>query len=151
MSINIQLQIIDNSNFVPNIDCLRKWTSMALSKKIKTAEITIRIVKISEMLLINNRFSKKNKATGILTFPIKFKHEMASILLGDIIICTEIIEKEAKKQKKDLIGHWAHMIIHGSLHLIGYTHETNKKAKIMETLEKEALIKLGFNNPYKSY
>ena len=98
---------------------------------------------------LNQEWRKKNEATNVLSFPVGEKIEQAPDLLGDIVICAPIVEQEAKEQGKNNEAHWAHLIIHGMLHLQGYDHETNEEASIMESREIQILKNIGYENPYK--
>lgn len=114
-------------------------------------EVTIRIVDKKEMAKLNFAYRHKKGATNVLSFPcglpegLKLKRQ----LLGDVVACAEIINKEAKKQKKVMQAHWAHIIIHGILHLLGYNHEKKQEAILMESLEIELLHRFKFANPYQ--
>lgn len=107
-------------------------------------EATIRIVDEEEGLALNSVFRGKDYATNVLTFPLTEEPH----LMGDIVLCGPVIEKEAKEQGKNLIAHYAHLTVHGILHLHGYDHETEAQAELMEALEVETLRKLGYANPY---
>ncbi|WP_367679791.1 rRNA maturation RNase YbeY [Buchnera aphidicola] len=112
--------------------------------------ITIRIVDSQEIKKLNFFYRNQKKPTNILSFPYNLYLNSNNILLGDLVICSKIIKKEAKKQKKNIKGHWAHIFIHGVLHLLGYNHIKKKETKKMELLECTILKKLGFKNPYIS-
>lgn len=103
------------------------------------------MVKKSEMKKINFKYKNKKKPTNILSFSYNYYKKTKQNFIGDIIICNSIIYEESLQQKKKLISHWAHIIIHGSLHLLGYNHSNNKK---MEKLEKKIMKKLGYKDPY---
>ncbi len=118
-----------------------KWLASIIDKN---AEITIRIVGSDESKKLNNMYRKKKYPTNVLSFLVDDAHH----LIGDIILCAPVIEKEALEQFKNLEAHYAHLIIHGALHLYGYDHENKKDALIMEEKEINILTKLGFKNPY---
>lgn len=120
--------------------CL-KWLSPIVDKN---AEITIRIVDNDESINLNNIYRKKKYPTNVLSFLVDDKVH----LIGDIVLCAPVIEKEALEQSKKLEAHYAHLIIHGALHLYGYDHENKKDADIMEAKEIKILTKLGYKNPY---
>ena len=120
--------------------CL-KWLSPIVDKN---AEITIRIVDNDESINLNNIYRKKKYPTNVLSFLVDDEVH----LIGDIVLCAPVIEKEALQQSKKLEAHYAHLIIHGALHLYGYDHENKKDADIMETKEIKILTKLGYKNPY---
>jgi probable rRNA maturation factor len=120
--------------------CL-KWLSPIVDKN---AEITIRIVDNDESINLNNIYRKKKYPTNVLSFLVDDEVH----LIGDIVLCAPVIEKEALEQSKKIEAHYAHLIIHGALHLYGYDHENNKDADIMEAKEIKILTKLGYKNPY---
>ena len=120
--------------------CL-KWLMYVVDKN---AEITIRIVDNDESINLNNIYRKKKYPTNVLSFLVDDEVH----LIGDIVLCAPVIEKEALEQSKKLEAHYAHLIIHGALHLYGYDHENKKDADIMEAKEIKILTKLGYKNPY---
>ena len=120
--------------------CL-KWLSPIVDKN---AEITIRIVDNDESINLNNIYRKKKYPTNVLSFLVDDEVH----LIGDIVLCAPVIEKEALQQSKKIEAHYAHLIIHGALHLYGYDHENKKDADIMEAKEIKILTKLGYKNPY---
>jgi probable rRNA maturation factor len=146
----ITIQRIVVNKLLPTTAKLKQWAKAALKTKIPMAALTIRIVDKNEMTELNSTYRKKNKPTNVLSFPFdmpdEFEEEIP--LLGDIIICAEVIEEEAATQEKTLEAHWAHMVIHGVLHLLGHDHEKDHDADIMEAEEINILQTLGFNNPY---
>jgi probable rRNA maturation factor len=158
-SIIIQLAT-DNKN-VPKRSLLRKWAKCALSSKIllrqaaenkfASAEITLRIVDTEEMVELNSTYRHKKGPTNVLSFPFTMPKEVdiAVPILGDLVICAEVVNREANEQHKLPEAHWAHMIGHGIFHLLGYDHETDKDAEIMEALETKMLQTLGFDGPYE--
>ena len=120
--------------------CL-KWLMSVVDKN---AEITIRIVDNDESINLNNIYRKKKYPTNVLSFLVDDEVH----LIGDIVLCAPVIEKEALEQSKKLEAHYAHLIIHGALHLYGYDHENKKDADIMEAKEIKILTGLGYKNPY---
>ncbi len=121
---------------------------MALPENNKNSELTIRIVDEEEMKELNMRWRGIDNSTNVLSFPAG-DNIIAPELLGDIAICAPVIEKEAIEQNKSQDAHWAHMVIHGVLHLLGYDHTNNDDAEIMESLEIKILNTLNFPNPYE--
>jgi len=141
---NISLKIQDTLNRTKILkakDC-KLWLAELATKK---SFITIRIVSESESAELNKRYRKIDKPTNILSFLIE-----GSPLIGDLILCHPIIKEEAKEQNKEIISHYAHLVIHGYLHLLGYDHENDKESIKMEAKEIEVLSRLGFPNPYTS-
>lgn len=146
--ISVQRAVSDPS--VPNTPVLKRWAKEVLKEKTPAAEVTLRIVDKEEMTTLNYTYRQKNKPTNVLSFPFDLPPgvPMDMPMLGDIIICADVISEEAQAQQKTLDAHWAHMIVHGILHLLGYDHENDQDADIMETEEARILQKLGFSNPY---
>jgi len=143
MSYSINIQLADDSESIPSAALLKKWCSATLTQqKIKKAEICIRVVNKKESAALNKTWRNKKGATNVLSFPIK------SPMLGDLVICAPLVKEEAKEQVKTTKAHWAHMVVHGTLHLLGFDHIKNKDAIKMETLEIKILCQLGFDNPY---
>jgi probable rRNA maturation factor len=118
-----------------------KWLAPIIDQD---AEITIRIVGSDESKNLNAMYRKKKYPTNVLSFLVDDAHH----LIGDIVLCAPVIEQEALDQSKNLEAHYAHLIIHGALHLYGYDHENKKDAEIMEKKEIKILTKLGYKNPY---
>ncbi len=134
-------QFASNQTNLPTPKQLRKWAKVAL--RVDT-EVAIRIVDEQEARILNSTYRGKDYATNVLTFPMtEVPH-----LMGDIVICAPVVEAEAKAQNKPLQAHYAHLTVHGILHLHGYDHETEAQAELMESLEISILAKLGYANPY---
>jgi len=129
---------------------LKKWAISALLGRMPSAELTIRLVGIKEMTHLNSTYRHKNGPTNILSFPFDEPHETDSTmpLLGDLVICAEVVNQEALDQNKLAAAHWAHMVIHGTLHLLGYDHENEADALKMEAEEIGILDTLEIPNPY---
>jgi probable rRNA maturation factor len=126
---------------IPAKNMFRKWARVAL--RVDT-EVTIRIVDEDEARILNSTYRGKDYATNVLTFPLTETPH----LIGDIIICAPVVAVEAKVQHKSIEAHFAHLTIHGILHLHGYEHETEEQAALMESIEVTTLRKLGYANPY---
>lgn len=149
MNLLIDYQIAVNDEHVPSYHDIETWANMACEHLGDDKEVSIRIIDEEEMTHYNETFRKKSGPTNVLSFPDEREpFEPASNYLGDIAICAEVVEREAKQQQKSLDAHWAHMVIHGLLHLLGYDHIKPNEAEIMEKLEIQLLQKLGFSNPY---
>lgn len=148
----ITIQCISTEVCVPKKTLLQQWAKKTLEKNIPAAEMTIRIVDINEMSALNRTYRHKSGPTNVLSFPFFTPKgiEMATPILGSIVICAEIVNSEAREQNKLHDAHWAHMIVHGIFHLLGYDHEIEQEAKLMEAREIAALQLLGFSNPYES-
>lgn len=126
---------------IPAAASLRLWAQSALRKK---GALTIRVVDEEESEALNGRYRHKQKPTNVLSFGYDERG-----VLGDLVICAPVVEREAKEQGKTVRAHWAHMVVHGCLHLQGYDHEKEAEATAMEALEIRILGKLGFSNPYR--
>lgn len=148
MNINIQY-CVKKKNGIPAKKDFIQWLYFIFYKQ--NIELTIRIVTTKEIKKLNYRYRNKNIETNVLSFPmnnLSHKKHDRKIYLGDIVICSQYLKKEAYKFKKNIKEHWAHIVIHAGLHLINYTHNTAKKQKRMENLEKKIMRKLGYQNPY---
>lgn len=133
---------------------LVSWVGHALATANTSGELTLRITDEQEIQTLNRDFRGKDSATNVLSFPFQMPEglpaDMAPALLGDIIICAPIVEREAREQGKPGRAHWAHMVTHGVLHLLGYDHMTDSDAQIMEAMEIRALEEQGFSDPYRT-
>nr|BET44673.1 MAG: rRNA maturation RNase YbeY [Candidatus Aschnera chinzeii] len=147
--INITLQIACKNSFgIPNKNKFQCWIQPIALLLAINSNITIRIVDIPESKYLNFKYRGKNSPTNILSFIFNQPDNLRLSNLGDLILCKQIIEQEAVEQKKIFYAHWAHIVIHGCLHLIGYDHSTIYETKIMTTIEKKIMHYLGFPNPY---
>jgi len=148
VTIELELQIASKAKTLPHPAQFREWVSVTLYQRLDTAELTIRIVDEEESAQLNKEYRDKEGPTNVLSFPYEPYPGIASRLLGDIVICAPVVEQEAKASSKPILEHWAHIVIHGVLHLLGYNHELETEAKEMESLELEIMLKLGFSPPY---
>lgn len=153
MELFVDLQIAcEDESSLPHLDNIEKWISSAIIAGSEThrdeAELTVRLVESDESQQLNNDYRGKNKSTNVLSFPFQNPPGITLPLLGDLVICKQVVEKEAIEQNKSLDAHWAHMLIHGTLHLLGYDHIIEKEAVEMESLETKLVIELGFPAPY---
>lgn len=140
----VTVQINSHEDTIPSQQKFTAWINAALSQSKVSSAINIRIVDITESATLNYRYRHKNAPTNVLSFPFLAPPGRDNFFLGDIVICAPVVKDEAFKQKKLLIEHYAHLTIHGLLHLLGFDHKTPKQAKIMEDLEEKILAKLGF-------
>ncbi|OGT23031.1 MAG: rRNA maturation RNase YbeY [Gammaproteobacteria bacterium RIFCSPHIGHO2_02_FULL_42_13] len=145
--ITIDLQIATKQP-VPTQAQFEQWVNAAMQVHLQNAEICIRIVDIPEITKLNETYRKKKGATNVLSFTYDDDMQDKILLLGDIVICADVVIQEAKKQNISVESHFAHVVIHGALHLFGYDHDTDEKGNIMENLEGKILQKLDFPNPY---
>ncbi len=149
MTLEVDVQIASDEDDLPDPAELRAWTTAAVSSLQHDAELTIRIVDEAESAGLNSSYRKKSTATNVLSFPFEPPPGVNISLLGDIVICAPVVRREAEEQSKSLSSHWAHMIVHGALHLLGYEHELASDADKMEAIETRILGELGFDNPYQ--
>ena len=134
---------------IPGDAALRRWARAALADIGGRHELTIRIVDAAESAALNGQYRHKHGPTNVLSFPFEAPPGMSSALLGDLVVCAEVVQREAREQGKTAQAHWAHMIVHGVLHLRGFDHLSAAEAAEMETLETEILARLGYPNPYE--
>lgn len=148
MSINLELQIASTIQTLPHPAQFKEWVGAALWNRLDTGELTIRIVDEEEITRLNEQYRGKKGPTNVLSFPYDPMPGITVNLLGDIVICAPLVEAEAHEQHKILLAHWAHLVVHGCLHLLEFNHEYPAEAVEMENLETEILLKLGFPPPY---
>lgn len=155
MDLFIDLQLASTSQqSLPELQQIEKWIKAAIlmgsDSHQEEVELTVRIVDSEESQQLNKQYRHKDKSTNVLSFPFKNPPGITLPLLGDLVICKEVVENEAIEQNKNLTAHWAHMLIHGTLHLLGYDHIIEQEAINMEAMETALLIKLDFADPYLS-
>ncbi len=155
MELYVDLQIAsENQQKLPELHHMEEWIHAAIreasSVKRELAELTVRIVDCEESQELNNQYRGKDKPTNVLSFPFQNPPGVTLPLLGDLVVCKAVVEKEAAEQVKPLISHWAHMLIHGTLHLLGYDHIDEDEAVEMESIETKLMIELGYSDPYLS-
>jgi len=140
--------------WAPTRNDLTEWASTALGRRAAGREIGVAVVGPAESRRLNAQYRGRDKPTNVLSFPVAELPAPAAgdepQPLGDLVICPQVLRTEAREQKKSLRAHWAHLVVHGSLHLIGYDHERDKDADRMERREIAVLRRLGFANPYRS-
>lgn len=149
MNYQIDIEINSQHPLIPSQEQCEAWITAVLQhQKLNNAEVSIYVVDEDEGRQINRDYRNKDYATNVLSFPADIPEEVGVPLLGDLVICAPVIEREAKEQNKDINAHWAHMLVHGSLHLLGYDHMEETEADLMEELETRLLQQLGFPPPY---
>ncbi|MDE1346579.1 rRNA maturation RNase YbeY [Vibrio aestuarianus] len=149
MSIELDLQLaVESEQGLPTFNDFSQWLNKAVTPFQIQAEVTIRVVDIQESQQLNREYRGKDKPTNVLSFPFEAPPGMEIDLLGDLVICRQMVEQEAQEQNKPLMAHWAHMVVHGSLHLLGYDHIEDDEAEEMESLETEIMLDMGFEDPY---
>lgn len=146
--IELDLQIASDGQ-APSLAQLQQWCALALRQRTADSELTIRLVDEAEGRELNNTWRHKDYPTNVLSFPADVPEGLLDIpLLGDLVICVPVVEREAAEQGKSLEAHWAHLVIHGCLHLLGYDHIDDAEAEEMEGLEQNLLAELGHPAPY---
>lgn len=148
MSIILDLQLASTAQDLPSESQIQQWLDAAILPFQADAEVTVRIVDESESQQLNFDYREKDKPTNVLSFPFQCPPGIELPLLGDLVICAAVVAKEAKEQQKTLNAHWAHMVVHGSLHLLGFDHINDDDAAEMEAEEIQILAELGFADPY---
>lgn len=147
--LELDLQIAtEKTEHLPSQDQLAQWAQAALPQSGDEYEITIRIVDIEESQSLNHEYRGKDKPTNVLSFPFEAPEGIELPLLGDLVVCRQVVENEAIEQKKPVLNHWAHLVIHGILHLRGYDHLSDEDAEEMESIEIDLLKLFSIPNPY---
>ena len=140
---------------LPAAVSFRRWVAAALEGRIREADLAVRIVGAKEGRALNRHYRGKDYATNVLSFPadvadgVKLPKGVKLPLLGDLVLCAPVVAREAREQKKPLAAHYAHLTVHGALHLLGWDHEDAREAECMEQLEREILAGLGIDDPYR--
>ena len=145
---HIDVQYVVPAEGLPGEDDFEAWSRVALAGRRDGAELCVRIVSREESAQLNRRYRHKTGATNVLSFPADLPDYVEDPYLGDLVICAEVVAEEAHEQGKNPMHHWAHMFIHGVLHLLGYDHQDDAQARVMEALEVELLAHMGLSNPY---
>lgn len=150
MAYQIDIESNSASQQIPDTAELERWISAALcSQQFEDAEVSVYIVDEEEGQELNAQYRSKDYPTNILSFPADIAEEVGIPLLGDLVVCAPVVEREAHEQGKTLQAHWAHMLIHGTLHLVGFDHIDDDEAETMETLETQIVTGLGYPAPYQ--
>ena len=156
-TVQVDVQVASGVSNVPEVSDIQKWLEQAISHvgtdATRDIEVSVRIVDEEEGRSLNKQFREQDNATNVLSFPLMDAGSAAlpaamPLALGDIVICGPVVVREANEQGKDSSDHWAHMLVHGALHLFGYDHETDAQAAEMESLEARILVAGGVENPY---
>jgi len=145
-ALHLDVSVATRNGALPSRKALQNWAQAALGRMGRGRELSVRIVGARESRSLNRRYRGHNTATNVLSFPAS--QASAGHTLGDLVICPEVLRAEARAQGKTLRAHWAHLVVHGSLHLVGYDHVDAADAPRMERREIRVLRKLGFGNPY---
>lgn len=154
-SLVVDVQIACADADLPSVRQIESWVSRAVAESGRNladqTEVSVRLVDTGEIQALNRDYRQKDKATNVLSFPagpIAGLPEAASQVLGDIVVCAGVVRDEAAEQGKSADDHWAHMLVHGTLHLLGYDHDTDADAAEMEALEARILVGNGSTDPY---
>lgn len=154
MNLTLDRQLADEleswSHFLPSAEQLALWASTALAQHCNYTEpeLTVRLVGSDESHELNFEYRGKDKPTNVLSFPFEVPEHIPLELLGDLIICAPVVQQEAEQQNKTAEQHWAHMVVHGCLHLLGFDHIKDEEAELMENLERQVMAQLGYPDPY---
>ncbi|WP_371377193.1 rRNA maturation RNase YbeY [Thalassotalea aquiviva] len=148
-NIYVDIQRASEHPKLPSDQQIQTWVDLVLGKYARDFELTVRLVDREESQQLNHQYRHKDKPTNVLSFPFEVPEGIEMELLGDLVICAEVVETEAKNQNKPLNNHWAHMIVHGCLHLLGYDHIRDDEAVEMEAIEVALLEQIGIPDPYQ--
>lgn len=151
MPIHLDFENVSNFDAPSEADCHR-WLNAALAGRKTNATVAIRIVDNTESQQFNSEYRGKDKPTNVLSFPFDapegVPEKAFDYMLGDLVICAPVVIEEAKQQGKEINDHWCHMLVHGTLHLLGFDHIKDDEAELMEQLEREILATLNISDPY---
>jgi probable rRNA maturation factor len=160
MAAVVHIDIASQSEHIPDDEDIHRWVCAALlsaqsagsaksTEQKQNPELCIRIMDEEEITRLNSTYRHKTSATNVLSFPAELPEELDLPLLGDIAICAPVLVREALEQDKSITAHWAHLVIHGTLHLLGFDHIIASEAQLMEDRERQILAQLGFPDPYR--
>jgi probable rRNA maturation factor len=147
-SVQVDIDRQVEAEALPSDDEVHRWVAAALRDAREVAEVSVCIVDAATSAELNHRYRGKNYPTNVLSFPADLPAELGLPLLGDLVVCAEVVAREATEQHKAASAHWAHMLVHGTLHLLGYDHLHDDEAEVMEALETRIVTALGFAPPY---
>jgi probable rRNA maturation factor len=150
MTYQIDIESNSQSKLIPSLTDLERWISAALqSQALEDAEVSVYIVDEDEGQELNAQYRGKDYPTNVLSFPADIAEEVGVPLLGDLVVCAPVVEREAQEQGKTLQAQWAHMLVHGTLHLLDFDHIEDDEAEAMEVLETQIVTGLGYPAPYQ--
>ncbi|MCZ6718142.1 MAG: rRNA maturation RNase YbeY [Gammaproteobacteria bacterium] len=150
MSVEVDVQYAVMADGVPSVSDIETWIGAVVRGRRENVQLTVRIVDEEEGTELNERWRQARGPTNVLSFPSEGLEAITPDLLGDVVICAPVVESEAREQGKSLTAHWTHMVIHGTLHLLGFDHVDEDHAREMELLEAQILKELGYSDPYES-
>lgn len=155
MNVSVDIEIATDGDDPPEPDSIKRWLHAVLERELpaddpREVEISVRVVDREESHTLNKRYRHKDAPTNVLSFPSDLPSDLPFRHLGDIVLCAPVIGDEAREQGKAVDDHWAHMLVHGALHLLGYDHIDEVDATVMESLEVEILSQFGVADPYES-
>lgn len=149
MQANVEVQVASLQPNLPSAIEFQQWIELVLQQQQQSGELCIRLVDEDEGRELNLHWRGKDYPTNVLSFPADIFPGVLDIpLLGDLVICAPVVQREAKEQNKTASAHWAHMVIHGCLHLLGHDHQLDEEAQLMENIERQLLAQLGYADPY---
>ena len=144
----IELQLACPLPTVPTPHEIESWVASVTGALELSGDVCVRVIDEQESRALNLQYRERDEPTNVLSFPVELASGVTAVVLGDLAVCAPVVEREAREQRKDSKDHWAHMIVHGLLHLGGYDHETPSDAAAMEALEIELLAAIGVSDPY---
>lgn len=150
LELEVQYAAGSHSDYQPERERIERWVRLALDGRREAAQLVVRIVDEDEVRELNERYRHSRGPTNVLSFPFDRPELLEPPLLGDVVVCAAVVAREAAAHNKQVEAHWAHLVIHGVLHLLGFDHQRQRDAVIMERLEKELLSSLGYEDPYES-
>jgi probable rRNA maturation factor len=148
MRAKIEVQIASKTADLPSVKQFQSWARAALFGVEGSPELTVRVVDEAESAELNRSYRHAAGPTNVLSFTFEAPEQVQLFLLGDVVICAPVVEREAHEQNKPVDAHWAHMVVHGTLHLLGYDHQNASDAVKMESEERRILAGIGFPDPY---
>jgi len=155
LKVSVDIQVASDDSGIPSEEEIQGWVELAVGGAQQWSQrdigLAVRVVDAGEMRMLNSAYRQQDKATNVLSFPagdIDGLPELAARMLGDVVICASVVGSEAADQGKSLADHWGHMLVHGTLHLLGYDHYTDADAVEMEALEAHLLAVRGITDPY---
>jgi len=150
MMLRLDVQVAGKATNIPGRTAFRRWAREALrGVRRKKVGLGIRVINEAESVALNSRYRSKRKSTNVLSFNFEPPPGVKSDYLGDLVICAPVVRREARAQKVPAQAHWAHMVVHGIMHLRGYDHQRDDEASVMERKEARVMKRLGFDDPYR--